>query len=257
MAFTPAHVAAVLPVGRRLAGRGSVLLAPLVIGSMAPDFPTYLPSPVVRDQTHTIAGVLTYSALFGLACVLLWDRVFSSPTRDLAPAWVRRRLAPAPRHLRLADLPAAYLALVVGGLTHIFWDDFTHEGGWFVVRSSLLNEHLGRWPVFEWLQLGTSVVGCVVVAAYELRSLSGRTPAPYAVSRIRWKAPAWAALGAAYIAGSVVGAMTSPHPHQGYQVVKSGLTLGTAGAVIAMFVVAALWWRQTGVELSQASTSAR
>lgn len=243
MAFTPAHVAAVLPLGRRLAARGSVLAAPLVIGSMAPDFPTYLPSPVTRDQTHSVVGVLTWSAIFGLLCLVLWDRVFCAPARDLAPSWVRRRLARRPRLLRLADLPAAYGMLVVGGLTHIFWDDFTHENGWFVLRSSLLNEHLGRWPVFEWLQLLTSVIGCAVVLGVELHVLASRSPAPYAPSRLAHKRALWAGLGVAYLVGFVVGSQTSLHPHQGYQVVKSGLVSGTVVLVLAGSVLAGLWWR--------------
>ncbi len=257
MAFTPAHVAAVLPAGRRLARRGSVLIPLLVIGSMAPDFPTYLPSPVTRAQTHSLVGVLTWSALFGLACAVLWDRALSAPTRDLAPAWVRRRLGPAPRHLRIADLPAAYGALAVGGLTHIVWDDFTHAGGWFVVRSALLEEQLGRWPVFEWLQLGTSVVGCAVVTAYELHALAVRSPRPYAASRVRWQHAALGGLGLAFGAGCVVGAMTSLPPGRIYQVLTSGLTLGAALLVAAVAVVAALWWRQVGVSASQESTPAR
>lgn len=243
MAFTPAHVAAVLPFSRRLALRGSVLVAPLVIGSMAPDFPTYLPSPVTRDQTHTVFGVLSWSAIFGLVCLVLWDRAFCAPARDLAPSWVRRRLVDPPRHLHLADLPAAYGMLVLGGLTHIFWDDFTHENGWFVLRSTLLREHLGRWPVFEWLQLLTSVIGCAIVLGAELHILASRSPAPYAASRLPHKRALWAGLGLAFLVGFVVGSQISRHPHQGYQVVKSGLTFGTVVLVLAVSVLAGLWWR--------------
>src|SRR4051794_39834444 len=85
--FTGSHPAAVLPF------LGSPLPASaLVIGSLAPDVPYYLPW-WPGPPTHTAVGVVTVDLALGAAGWALWHGVLSAPALATAPAGVRRRLA--------------------------------------------------------------------------------------------------------------------------------------------------------------------
>src|SRR4051794_229088 len=92
MPFTGSHPAAVLP----LIGLG-LPPAALVIGSMVPDLPYFLPLGH-GFQTHTLVAVFTVDPLIGVICLALWSALIGPLAAAVAPVSVRRRLpAPAPR----------------------------------------------------------------------------------------------------------------------------------------------------------------
>jgi hypothetical protein len=121
--FTVSHAAAVLPLQRIT--RGRVPLAAMMIGSMAPDFAYFLPLSMSRMSTHDLDGLFLFCLPAGLAVWLLFVKVLERPTIELLPMpWRERvpRSAPVtPRALVLASL-----GIIIGGLTHIAWDSFTH-----------------------------------------------------------------------------------------------------------------------------------
>jgi hypothetical protein len=125
--FTLSHPAAVLPL------TGTALpTAGLVTGSLVPDLPLYAPhQPIDYPLTHSVVGVFTVDVVLGLVCVVAWWRLLGPAAQAAAPDPVRRRLAPrAPTGLALVP------ALVIGALTHVGWDAFTHPGRWGVRHIS-------------------------------------------------------------------------------------------------------------------------
>lgn len=68
MPFTPAHVAAVLP----LRGRWGLPFAALAAGSMSPDLPYFLPFTLTRAATHSIWSV-PLAVMIGAATHVAWD----------------------------------------------------------------------------------------------------------------------------------------------------------------------------------------
>ncbi|HSJ98772.1 MAG TPA: DUF4184 family protein, partial [Myxococcota bacterium] len=61
------------------------------------------------------------------------------------------------------------LAIVLGAMTHLAWDSFTHGDGWIVRRAPALQVHLatlGGYEVFVFkvLQHGSTIVGAGVLA---------------------------------------------------------------------------------------------
>ncbi len=69
MPFTPSHVAAVLPLART-----GLPPTALVVGSVAPDLPYYLPLPVAAATTHGPAG-LWLDVLLGGAVLVVYAYV--------------------------------------------------------------------------------------------------------------------------------------------------------------------------------------
>src|SRR5690349_16766547 len=81
------HPAAVLPLFR-----SGLLPSALVIGSMVPDLPYYLPIPVSSELTHSAAGVVGVDLLLGLLSFVIWHLLVEPLAVAVAPASLRRRL---------------------------------------------------------------------------------------------------------------------------------------------------------------------
>jgi hypothetical protein len=80
MPFTGSHPAAVLPlIGTPLPSSA------LVIGSMSPDLPYYLPLTTASWPTHTAVGIVGIDLLLGGSAWLLWHGLLSAPALDHAP----------------------------------------------------------------------------------------------------------------------------------------------------------------------------
>jgi len=117
--FTLSHAAAALPFART-----GLPTAALVIGTMSPDLPYFLPLFLPREFSHSVAGVFTIDLLVGVLAWLLWVFVLRAPLLDYAPRWLRERMP----ELVFGHPLLVPLAIVLGALTHIGLDVFTHEG---------------------------------------------------------------------------------------------------------------------------------
>lgn len=176
MPFTFSHPAAVLPL---LPLR--LVPSALVIGSMTPDFPYYLPGrPLSSEDTHAAAGIVGIDLVLGVLAFALWHVLLAPTLVALAPAPLRDRLAPdlplpARRHVRSVGAVALVLvSLIAGAATHVLWDSFTHPGRWGTDRIGWLTETHGPFAGHTWAQYASSAVGLLllglVVARWWLRT---------------------------------------------------------------------------------------
>jgi hypothetical protein len=172
MPFTFAHPAAILPLRRFK----FLYTVPLVIGSIAPDLPYYIPARFNRlmQDTHTALGTLYLDIPIGFAVLLVgfWLR---GPLTALMTTRARalclrslERFKNEPRHWLLS-----VLAIYVGAWTHLAWDSFTHDTGWVVKRVSALSAPItiGGYTgtMCHILQYVSSVAGLVILAIWYFR----------------------------------------------------------------------------------------
>jgi hypothetical protein len=136
MPFPLAHPAAVLPFRRFRHLNSSALL----IGAITPDLSYCYESSRLDAFAHTIPGCFVFSLPVGWMFVLIFHAV-REPLVELLPAPHRLALLRSFRKPGPAWF-AVPLSVVIGAATHVFWDSFTHETGWFAERSSLLQMKL-------------------------------------------------------------------------------------------------------------------
>lgn len=198
MPFTPSHAVVALPFVRT-----PLLPAAIAIGAMTPDLPLFLRgTPLSYQATHTN---LLLSGLLALALLVLWYGLLRPAVRELSPDALARRLpgewdagARATWRQIARERPAAVAALwiaaslLLGVVTHIVWDAFTHEGRWGVRLVPALAEQWGPLAGYKWLQHGSSLLALVILALYGARWLARRTAAA-SVPRVLpgWVRVAW------------------------------------------------------------------
>ncbi|MDH6698286.1 DUF4184 family protein [Streptomyces sp. MAA16] len=188
MPFTLSHAAAVLPAVRADgSGRGPLVPALLVAGSFAPDLTYYAAGAVPGAMefgtlTHSLPGVLTVDVLFSWTLVCGW-LLLREPLVALLPrAWQGRPAAllrcGTPRARPHPALIARwYASAVLGSLTHIGWDAFTHHGRWGTRLIPALGDTVAGAPLYWYVQYGSSAVAAAVIAVFLTRSLR-RVPLP-------------------------------------------------------------------------------
>lgn len=202
MPFTLSHAAAVLPAVRSDGtGRAALVPAVLVAGSFSPDL-TYYAASVLSGAmefgavTHSVPGVFTVDVLIAWALVGLWLLVREPLVALLPRAWRGRTAAllrcGAPRaRVRASSVGRWYVSAVLGALTHILWDAFTHADRWGMRLFPVLGREIAGSPLYWYLQYGGSAAAAVLILVFLARALrrSPRTepPAvPVLSARERW-----------------------------------------------------------------------
>jgi Domain of unknown function (DUF4184) len=149
----------------------------LVAGSLAPDFHYFLylgPDAHFRDFSHSKLGAFVFCLPAGLALLWIFQRLMKLPLISLAPEAHQQRLVrfapafhwgPAKRFLLIL------CALLIGIFSHLAWDAFTHDGGFFVrnvpdLRAPALEEWGSHRPLFNMLQHGSTLLGMALLAVW-------------------------------------------------------------------------------------------
>jgi hypothetical protein len=275
--FTLSHAAAVLPVVRTDgSGRASLVPAVLVAGSFAPDL-TYYAASVLSgamafgDVTHSFAGVFTVDVLIAWALVGLWLLV-REPLVALLPRARQGRVAAllrcgAPRaRVRPSLVVRWYASAVLGALTHVVWDAFTHLDRWGMRLFPVLGETVAGSPLYWYLQYGGSAVAALVIAVFVVRALRRTDPAgpvgvPVLSAPDRWGAAAL--LGGCALVGAVQraarwweywGATAKP-----WELIPTVCFGAGAGLVLGLplYAVAVRAWRPAPAAEGPAATDAR
>ena len=179
--FTISHAAAALPL-RRI-GKFRLPLAAVMIGSMSPDYAYFMAGGFERVETHSLPGIFVFCWPVSVALWLAFVHVLERPTTALLPENWRTRFPPSTREWSFRTLALASVAALLGALTHLAWDSFTHPGTVMTNAIPLLREvafrfdgwHL-RW--FAVLQILSSVFGLVVLGIWAWKQPPGRYPRP-------------------------------------------------------------------------------
>jgi Domain of unknown function (DUF4184) len=169
MPFTFSHPAIVLPL--TYLPRKWFSLTGLVIGSMTPDFEYFIRMKIESNYSHTIGGLFWFDLPLGVLLTFIFHSIVRDNLFDNLPTILKSRLA----NLKLfdwsmyfkANLLVVTISILIGAASHIFWDSFTHDNGYFVhTIPSLKNivDLFGRQiPIYKILQHSSSLIGGLVI----------------------------------------------------------------------------------------------
>jgi hypothetical protein len=188
MPFTLSHVAAVVPGYRPLAR--AHLFSAAVIGSMAPDFGVLLPESLARWQTHSVQALFSFCLPGGLLAWWLMQSLIKPAALEVLPdgPWARAR---AQHPARVPASARGWLgvacAILLGAMTHLVWDAFTHDDARGVRMLAVLDDYGPGFAghslrLYAWLQYGSSVLGLAVLTL-ALASWLRHAPAPLPAER--------------------------------------------------------------------------
>jgi hypothetical protein len=136
MPFTLSHAAAAIPFRRTL-----LVPSALVAGCFAPDFEYFLSLGPHGGFGHTLPGLFLLDLPLAFIGLWLFERYAKAPLVETLPAGVRLRLAPTSRSLSINSFSRFVLiafSIVVGAVTHVVWDWFTHPRYWLYDHWSFL-----------------------------------------------------------------------------------------------------------------------
>jgi hypothetical protein len=159
------------PAASVLFARKGLALSALVIGSMTPDFPYFIPLFPFSGFSHSIIGLFVYCLPLGLISLVVFHFLIKYPALSLLPVSHQQRLygvAGGFSFWPLRRFLLIILSTLLGAFTHILWDSFTHPGGWMVQQFIILKSPIFTFdshPVrmYEFLQHSSTLLGGILL----------------------------------------------------------------------------------------------
>lgn len=170
MPFTFAHPAIVLPLN--FLPKKWFSMTALVIGSMTPDFEYFLKMKVSSVHGHTLGGLIYFDLPLGLTLTFVFHNIVRKSLFENLPLVFKSRFLPYKRfqwndYFRRNSL-VVIISILIGALSHVFWDAFTHSHGYFVENTATLKTTVNLvgkdLPLFKILQHLSTLLGGLVLA---------------------------------------------------------------------------------------------
>jgi len=159
MPFTGSHPAIIIPLlkSRILSVSG------LIMGSMVPDFEFFIRLEAEVIHGHSILPIFWLNIPTALLTISLYHIVVRNQLILHLPAFFRSRFRPFLTFNWLAYLKLNYfkviISILIGNMSHLLWDSFTHKYGFFVELLPLLKYIFFEIPLFHLLQYAFSLFG--------------------------------------------------------------------------------------------------
>lgn len=169
MPFTFAHPAIFIPFRRKTKIKLSATA--LIFGSMVPDFEFFLKMRTGENIGHHWYGILLFDIPLAILCCYVFHYLIRDMLINQSPKWFYQRFS------RWKDLDwnnyakknsfNVLLSLIVGIISHLFLDAFTHADGFFVEHIIFLRNEvtfLGiHTNIYMLLQVALSMAGLYLV----------------------------------------------------------------------------------------------
>lgn len=167
MPLTFAHPAAVLPFSRN---SKYVNFLALVLGSMSPDFEYFLRGKPVGEIGHTFIGFVTFNLPVVVVVYLIYQTYIHRTLFNHLPFFLQDTYSAKPNSSKALKAVVFLYSALLGMLTHVVWDSFTHIKGFMVNKLPLLHHTFQIFdrdiPVYKFLQHGSTFVGICAIGLY-------------------------------------------------------------------------------------------
>lgn len=170
MPFTFSHPAIVLPL--TYLPKRWFSLTGLVIGSLTPDFEYFLRMKVQSNYSHTLSGLFWFDIPLGLLLAFIFHNFVRESLVDNLPITLKSRLSffwqfNWNNHFKKKWF-VILVSILIGAVSHLFWDSFTHIHGYFVEVIPMLENKVdilgSQIPIFKILQHSSTLLGGIVIS---------------------------------------------------------------------------------------------
>lgn len=169
MPFTFSHPAILLPF-KYLPERWFSLTG-IIIGSLTPDFEYFIRMKVQSNYSHTFYGIFW----FDLPLALLVSFAFHNLVRNALffnlPNFIKSRtsifISFNWNNYFKENWIIVFVSILIGIASHLFWDGFTHNHGYFAEHISALKNNIvilnNEIPIWKIAQHLSSLIGAIII----------------------------------------------------------------------------------------------
>jgi hypothetical protein len=169
MPFTFAHPAIFIPFESKTKMKLSATA--LIIGSMIPDFEFFLKMRTGENIGHHWYGVLLFDIPLSIICCYVFHNLLRNMLIDQSPQWFYQRLGKWKEfdwnNYAKKNIITVLLNVIIGIISHLFLDAFTHEDGFFVEQITFLRSEVIFFGIhttaYMLLQVSESLAGLYLV----------------------------------------------------------------------------------------------
>lgn len=183
MPFTFCHPAIVLPFNKF--SKRWFSFSGLIIGSMSPDFEYFLRMRISSSLGHSISGIFLFDLPISIFCAYLFFNIVAKDLISNLPIILKSRLHFITQikwnnYFNKNWIVVVY-SIIIGAITHIMWDSFTHKEGFFVLRCDLLSDYFyifsRKLYVYKILQHGSTLIAGMYIVFFisKLESVKSTT----------------------------------------------------------------------------------
>lgn len=157
-------------------------LLALILGSMAPDFIYFILFNPSSNLGHTLNGFVFINLPLCFLLSYILTTIIKYPFISNLPFGLSKYytylLDDKNKSISLKNVIVFTYSSLIGMLTHVFWDSFTHKTGFFVKNIKFLTESFNilsfKIPIYKILQHGSTIIGFFIILAflYSIKKIS-------------------------------------------------------------------------------------
>lgn len=192
MPFTLAHPAIVLPFV--FLPRKYISMTALIVGSLVPDAESYIRTYTEKDLTHTWAGFIFFGLPFGLFLTFVFHNIVRNSLINNLPLFLQQRFSRFTafnwnKRFR-KEWPVIIISMVIGGVSHFFWDSFSHFDGVLFRRYPRLRGNINLFDteleIPYLVQYASTLLGIMLILVFVARMPHVKKPKIQPISAKFW-----------------------------------------------------------------------
>jgi hypothetical protein len=170
MPFTFSHPAIVLPL--TYLPKRWFSLTGLIIGSLTPDFEYFIRMKMQSNYSHTLSGLFWFDIPLGLLLTFIFHNFVRESLIDNLPILLKSRLYSFKQfdwnNYLKKNWFVIIISILIGAISHLFWDSFTHAHGYFVEIIPMLTNKIDilgmQIPILKILQHSSTLLGGIIIS---------------------------------------------------------------------------------------------
>lgn len=169
MPFTFSHPVLILPL--KYLPKNWFSLTGLIIGSLTPDFEYFIRMKVQSNYSHTFLGVLWFDLPLAILLAFVFHNLVKDDLINNSPQIIKSRTMIFSKfnwnNYFKTNWMVVIISVIVGTASHLFWDAFTHNNGYYVnVISGLRNTAIvfkNEIPIWKLTQHLSTLIGGIII----------------------------------------------------------------------------------------------